>query len=45
MLDIQLSDNTKARIIGPSIPNVYKKTNGAPIKSQLDTYEYFNRQL
>lgn len=40
MLQIQLADNVKARIIGPDLPNLYKKTNGRPVRSQAEIYKY-----
>jgi len=40
MLDIQLSDNVKARIIGPEVQNNYKKTSGPKIRSQVEIYNY-----
>jgi len=40
MIQIQLSDNVKARIIGPDLPNLYKKTNGRPVRSQAEIYRY-----
>jgi polyphosphate kinase len=43
MLDIQLSDNTKARILGPGQPNQYRKTTGTPIRSQEEIYRFFSQ--
>jgi len=40
MLEIQLSDNTKARIIAADKTNVYKRTDGKPIRSQFEIYDY-----
>ncbi len=45
MLDIQLKDNVKARIIGPGVPNEYKKTDSAPVRSQFEIYKYFKDSL
>jgi polyphosphate kinase len=45
MLKIQLSDNVKARIIGPGEANTYKKTNGSAVQSQLEIYDYFKKKL
>ena len=45
MLKIQLSDNVKARIIGPGEANKYKKTNGAIVRSQIEIYNYFKKKL
>jgi len=38
MLEIQLADNTKARIIGKGKPNAYKKSKGPLIRSQEEIY-------
>ena len=43
MLRIQLSDNTKARILGEGTPNRYRRTKGPSIRSQEKTYEYFKK--
>lgn len=40
MLDIQLRDNTKARIIGQGSPNRYKSTPEPEVKSQTEIYQY-----
>ena len=45
MLEIQLSDNVKARIIGPNEQNKYKKTSGPPIRSQVEIYNYLKDQV
>jgi polyphosphate kinase len=45
MLDIQLSDNTKARIIGPNAPNLYKKSGSPKVWSQMEIYEFFKKRL
>jgi polyphosphate kinase len=44
MLEIQLSDNVKARIIGPGEQNKYKKTDGPAIRSQVEIYNYLKEQ-
>jgi len=45
MLDIQLADNTKARILGgDKPPNTYRKTNGVPVRSQMEIYRYFEEK-
>ena len=42
MLEIQLNDNTKARIIASDNVNEYKKTDSEiQVRSQLETYNYF----
>jgi polyphosphate kinase len=45
MLKIQLSDNVKARIIGPGEANTYKTTNGTAVRSQMEIYNYFKKKL
>ncbi len=40
MLDIQLSDNVKARIIDAEHPNRYKVTTGKSVRSQTEIYNY-----
>ena len=40
ILDIQLSDNVKARIISDEEQNHYKKINGPAVQSQLEIYNY-----
>ncbi|MFZ4521096.1 MAG: RNA degradosome polyphosphate kinase, partial [Bacteroidales bacterium] len=45
MLDLQLSDNVKARVIGPDKQNEYKKTDGPEIRSQLEIYNYLKKQV
>ena len=41
MLDIQLSDNVKARILDKNIRNEYvKNEDGKPIRSQIEIYHY-----
>ena len=40
MLQIQLADNSKARIIGPGEPNQYKYSEGPPIRSQEEIYRF-----
>jgi polyphosphate kinase len=45
ILDIQMSDNVKARIIGPNKQNQYKKTAGPAIRSQVEIYNYLKEQV
>jgi polyphosphate kinase len=45
MLEIQLSDNVKARLIGPGEQNKYKKTSGPAIRSQVEIYNYLKEQI
>lgn len=43
VLDIQLADNVKARIIDPEQKNEYVKNNKPLVQSQLATYAYFKK--
>jgi polyphosphate kinase len=45
MLDIQLSDNTTARVIGPGEANQYKQNGEPPVRSQQLIYEFFKQNL
>ena len=45
MLNIQLSDNVKARVIAPGEPNQYKSKNGRKIQSQVEIYNYFKKKI
>jgi polyphosphate kinase len=45
MINIQLKDNVKARILGPGEANKYKKTGRKQIRSQIETYNYFKKKL
>jgi len=45
MLQIQLSDNVKARIIGADEPNKYKSTDGPTVRSQTTIYEYLREKV
>lgn len=44
ILNIQLSDNVKARIIDADQKNNYATNNNPPVQSQLATYNYFKNQ-
>jgi len=45
-IDIQLNDNTKARIVDKEQSNVYKRLNSAiSIRSQVETYFYIKRKI
>ena len=44
MLNIQIADNVKSRIIGSGLLNEYKKNNGAKVRSQLEIYKYFEER-
>ena len=46
LLDIQLNDNVKARIIDPQNLNEYRRTNSdIPVRTQLETYFYLKRKF
>ena len=45
VLDLQLADNTSARIIDAEQQNAYVQTdNGQQVRAQVDTYRYFKEQ-
>ncbi|WP_313791282.1 hypothetical protein [Lacinutrix neustonica] len=41
VLELQLADNVKARIIDAEQKNVYIQNNKTALQSQLATYDYF----
>jgi polyphosphate kinase len=45
LLDIQLKDNTKLRIIDEKHSNIHKKDNLPTFRSQLEIYHYFQNQI
>ncbi len=45
ILQIQLNDNCKARIIDANNTNQYQKTKGKARRSQVETYEYYKNKL
>lgn len=46
MLQIQLKDNCKARLLGPDNLNQYRKTDDPKKhRSQFETYDYFKKKL
>jgi polyphosphate kinase len=46
ILEIQLEDNTKARLLNKGMENAYRKTeNSLRIRSQVEIYNYFSKQL
>jgi polyphosphate kinase len=46
LLDIQLNDNVKARIIDPLNLNEYRRTSSdIPVRTQLETYFFLKRKL
>lgn len=45
-INLQLSDNTKARILDSQQTNTYRKANtDIPIRSQIDTYYHIKRKM
>lgn len=45
LLDLQLNDNVKARIIDRYDQNEYRRTNtDIPVRTQIETYFYFKRK-
>jgi polyphosphate kinase len=45
MLAIQMQANVKARSLDAKLSNKYRKADGNPIQSQLETYDYFKGKL
>ena len=46
LIDLQLKDNVRARIIDKHNRNEYRRTgNDIPVRAQLETYFYFKRKL
>lgn len=45
ILEFQLTDNQKARIIDESQSNQYKKTKGKKVRSQKETYLYYKTKM
>ena len=43
VVDLQLNDNVKARIIDGNSTNKYVEKEGTPIRAQIATYEYFRK--
>ena len=41
LIEIQLNDNVKARIIDPDQKNEYVKHGNPAVRAQYDTYDYF----
>lgn len=44
ILDIQLKDNVKARILDNKLKNTYKKTDDPYFRSQIETYRYLKNK-
>jgi polyphosphate kinase len=45
ILNIQLHDNVKARWLDNDLSNEYVRTQGEPIRSQVETFNYLNRKI
>jgi polyphosphate kinase len=45
LIDIQLSDNEKARIIDAHQKNEYVKNSDAKVRSQIETYQFFKETI
>lgn len=45
LLDIQLSDNVKARILDKQLSNEYVKSDKIKVRSQLETYRYLKEKV
>jgi len=45
ILNIQLKDNVKARILDSDLDNVYVHTDGEQIRSQVETYNYLRSKI
>jgi len=45
MLQIQLKDNVKARILNNSLSNHYVENKEAPCRSQIEIYNYLKKKL
>src|SRR6478672_4059348 len=45
ILSIQLQDNVKARWLDNDLSNEYVRTQGEPIRSQVETFNYLNRKI
>lgn len=46
LIDLQLNDNVKARIIDAKDENIYRRENtDIPVRSQLETYFFYKRKL
>lgn len=45
MLQIQLNDNVKARILNNSLSNHYVENKNAPCRSQIEIYNYLRKKL
>lgn len=45
IINIQLNDNTKARVIDAELKNEYWKTEGPAVQSQVAIYAHYKRQI
>jgi polyphosphate kinase len=44
-LQIQLSDNVKARWLDNNLQNDYKKNQSKKVRSQIEIYQYLNQKI
>jgi polyphosphate kinase len=45
ILQIQLSDNVKARWLDNNLQNNYKKDQSKKVRSQIEIYQYLNQKI
>ncbi|NPA42646.1 MAG: polyphosphate kinase 1 [Chlorobi bacterium] len=45
VFEISWADNVKARIFNEAQDNQYRRTDGPPVRSQFEIYEYYKRKL
>jgi polyphosphate kinase len=45
ILDIQISDNVKARWLDNNLQNLYKKDQSKKVRSQIEIYQYLNQKI
>ena len=45
ILDIQFSDNVKARWLDNNLRNLYKKNLSKKVRSQIEIYQYLNQKI
>jgi polyphosphate kinase len=45
ILEIQLSDNVKARWLDNNLQNIYKRDHSKKVRSQIEIYQYLNQKI
>jgi polyphosphate kinase len=45
ILDIQMQDNVKARIVNDKQDNPYRKDDNEPVRSQQETFKYYRKKI